>query len=183
MHLEPDPALGDDRADIAAADDAERLAGDLDPHEAVLLPFAGMGGGIGGRQLTGQCKHQRNRMFGRRDRIAERRVHHDDAFARGRRDIDIVDADAGTADDLQPVGGPDQLLRHLGRGADRQAVIIGDRRKQRLLVLAELGQVVDRHAAILKDLDGGRRQLVGYENAGRHDGLLQTVKRHGAGQR
>ena len=43
VHLEADAARGDDRADIAAADDAERLAGDLDAHEAVLLPLAGMG--------------------------------------------------------------------------------------------------------------------------------------------
>jgi hypothetical protein len=43
MHLQADAARRDDRADIAAADDAERLAGDLDAHEAVLFPLAGLG--------------------------------------------------------------------------------------------------------------------------------------------
>ena len=36
------------------------------------------------------------------DRIAERRVHHDDAALGGGRHVDIVDADAGPADDAQP---------------------------------------------------------------------------------
>ena len=46
----PTPRVGDDRADIAAADDAERLAGDLDAHEAVLLPLAGLRRGVGLRE-------------------------------------------------------------------------------------------------------------------------------------
>ena len=56
-HLQPDGALGDDRADIAAADDAERLGGDLDAHEAVLLPLAGLGGDVGGGNLAGDREH------------------------------------------------------------------------------------------------------------------------------
>ena len=94
-------AVGDDRADIAAADDAERLAGDLDAHEAVLLPLAGLGRGVGLRDLARQREHQRDGVFGGGDRIAERRVHHDDAARRRRRDVDIVDADAGAADHLE----------------------------------------------------------------------------------
>ena len=79
LHLQPVRAVGDDRADIAAADDAERLAGDLDAHEAVLLPLAGLGRGVGRGNLAGKRKHQRDRVLGGGDRIAERRVHHDDA--------------------------------------------------------------------------------------------------------
>ena len=45
LHLQPERAVGDDRADIAAADQAERLAVQLDAHEAVLLPLAGLGRG------------------------------------------------------------------------------------------------------------------------------------------
>ena len=81
MHLQADAARRDDRADIAAADDAERLAGDLDAHEAVLLPLAGMGRGVGLRDLAGQREHHRDGMLGGGDRIAERRVHDDDALA------------------------------------------------------------------------------------------------------
>ncbi len=47
LHAQATAAVGNDRADVAAADDAQRLVEELDAHEAVLLPLAGMGGGIG----------------------------------------------------------------------------------------------------------------------------------------
>ena len=40
-------------------------------------------------------------MFGCGDGIAERRVHHDDALCGRRRNIDIVDANAGATDDSE----------------------------------------------------------------------------------
>ena len=52
----------------------------------------------------------------------------------------------------------------LGGGADGQPVIVADDGEQLLLVLAEIGQVVDIDAADLEDLDGGFGQLVGNEN-------------------
>ena len=52
LHAQAERAVGDDRADIAAADHAQRLAGDLDAHEAVLLPLAGLGRGIGLRNFA-----------------------------------------------------------------------------------------------------------------------------------
>jgi hypothetical protein len=100
LHAQAERAVGGDRADIAAADHAQRLAGDLDAHEAVLLPLAGLRRGVGLRNFTRQRQHQRDGVLGGRDRIAERRVHHDDALGGGRRDLDIVDADAGAADHL-----------------------------------------------------------------------------------
>ena len=99
--LRPERPVGDDRADIAAADDAERLVEELDAHEAVLLPLAGMGRGVGFGDLAGERHHQRDRMLGGGDGIAEGRVHDDDAARGGGRDVDIVDADAGAADDLE----------------------------------------------------------------------------------
>jgi hypothetical protein len=76
--LRPMRAVGDDRADIAAADDAQRLGVELDAHEAVLLPLAGLGRG-GRRPGSGgpEREHHRDGVLGRGDRIAERRVHHD----------------------------------------------------------------------------------------------------------
>jgi len=160
MHLQADGARRDDRADIAAADDAERLAGDLDPHEAVLLPLAGMGRRIGLRYLPGEREHHGDGVLGGRDRIAKRRVHHDDAATRRRGYVDIVDADAGASDDFQPGRGTDQLLRHLGGGAHREAVILIDDFQQLVLVLAEIRQVVDVDAVISKDLDGAGGEFV-----------------------
>ena len=40
VHAEADAALGDLAADVPEADHAQRLAGDLDTHELLLLPHA-----------------------------------------------------------------------------------------------------------------------------------------------
>ena len=129
---------------------------------------------VGLRQFARQREHQRDRVLGRRDRIAERRVHHDDAAARRGGNVDIVDADAGAADHFEIGRGSDQLLGDLRRRADGEAVIAADDFEQCFLVLAEIGQIVDLDAAILEDLDGGGGKLVGNENAGRHCGLLEN---------
>jgi hypothetical protein len=84
---------------------------------------------------------------------------------RGGRNIDIVDADAGAADDLEVGRCSDQLFRDLGGRADGEAVILADDFGELVLVLAELGQVVDLDAAILENLDGGGGEFVGNENA------------------
>jgi hypothetical protein len=89
-------------------------------------------------------------VLGGGDRIAEGRVHHDDAARRGGGDIDVVDADAGAADHLQPLGALEDLRRHLGRRADGEAVILADDLGEPILVLAEIGLEVDLDAAVLK---------------------------------
>ena len=132
LHLEAQRAAGDDRADIARADQAQRLAGDFDAHEAVLRPLAGLGLGIGFGDLAGEREHQRDGVFGGGDRVAERGVHHHDALRRGGGDIDVVDADPGAADDLEVGGGVEDLLGHLGRAADREAIILADDRRSAL---------------------------------------------------
>ena len=173
LHAQAERAVGDDRADIAAADHAQRLAGDLDPHEAVLLPLAGLGGGIGLRNFARQRQHQGDGVFGGGDRIAERRVHHDDALGRGGGNLDIVDADAGAADHFQPRRLLDDFRGRLGGGADREAVIIADDLGELFLVLAEIGLEIDLDAAILEDLHGGGRQRVGNENLGFGHGVFR----------
>jgi hypothetical protein len=52
--------------------------------------------------------------LGRRDRVARRRVHDDDAALGGGVDVDVVDADPGAADDLEERGRRDHLGRDLG---------------------------------------------------------------------
>src|ERR1700740_3229264 len=56
---------------------------------------------------SGICRpgqHERERVLGCGDRIAEWRVHHDDAASGRRRNVDIVDANAGAADHFQVAG-------------------------------------------------------------------------------
>jgi len=45
--MQAEAAIGTRSSRYAAADDAECFAGDLDPHEPVLLPLAGLGRRIG----------------------------------------------------------------------------------------------------------------------------------------
>ncbi len=168
LHLQADGAVGDDRADIAAADDAERLGENLDAEKLVLLPFAGARRSVGLGDLPRQRQHQRDGVFGGGDRIAERRVHDDDAARGGGRNIDIVDADAGAADHFEAVGLFQKLGGDLGGGADGEAVEAVDRRGKLVLVLAEIGLEIDLDAAILEYLDGGGRQRIGDQNAGAH---------------
>ena len=179
-HAQAERAVDHDRADIAGADHAERLAGDLDAHEAVLLPLAGLRRGVGLRDLPREREHQGDRVLGGGDRIAERRVHHDDALGGRGRDVDIVDADAGAADHLQVLRLLQDLRRHLGGRADREAVEIADHLGELVLVGAELGLEIDLDAAILEDLHGGGRQRIGDENARGHGDVLSRNRKRGS---
>ncbi len=107
-------------------------------------------------------------MFCRCDGVAEWCVHDDDTAARGGRDVNIVDADAGAADDLEVGRGFDQLFGCLGGRADGQAIVIADDFSKLVLVLAELRLEIDFDATITENLDGGFRQFVGYEYARCH---------------
>ena len=179
FHLQAERAVGDDRADIAAADDAQRLAEDFHAEKFVFLPLAGAGRAVGFRNLPSQRQHQRDRMFRGRDRIAEWRIHHNDA-ARGRGcDVDVVDADAGPADHLQALGVLQQLARDLGRGAYCQPVEAVDGRGQLVLVLAEIRLELDVEAAILENRNRSRRQRIGNKDSRRHAFVLSG--RAGAG--
>ena len=123
-------------------------------------------GRFGLRDLAGERQHQGDGVLGGRDRIAERRVHHDDALGRGGGDLDIVDADAGAADHLEVGRLVEDFRGRLGRGADRKAVIVADDLGELVLVLAEIGLKVDLDAAVFEDLNGCRRERIGNENFG-----------------
>ena len=165
-------AVGDDRADIAAADHAERLAGDLDAHEAVLLPFAGLGRGVGLRDLRAPAPASC-------------------AMACSAVVIELPNGVFITMMPLAVAAGMSTLSTpmparpitfrflafsssfggDLGRRADGEAVVVADDRGELLLVGAELRLEIDLDAAILEDLHGGVGECVGNENFGGH-GIL-----------
>src|SRR5213595_2479944 len=97
-------------------------------------------------------------MLGGRDRIAERRVHYDDAFRGRGGNVDIVDANAGTADYLQVLRLLQNLRRHFGGGADCESVKAADDLGELLLVGAEFRLEIDLDPAIHEDLYGGGRE-------------------------
>ena len=156
-HVQANRARGDDRPDSAAANDAEHLAGDLDTHETVLFPFAGLGRQIGLGNLAGEREHQCDRMFGGGDRIAKRRIHHDDAFRGGGGNVDIVDADSRAADHFQPLRALEKFGGDLRRRTNGKAIETADDAGELVLVLAEARLKIGLDAALLEDGDGGGR--------------------------
>ena len=168
FHLQADRPVDHDRADIAAADHAERLVGDLHSHEAVLFPLAGLRGGVRLRDLPRECEHQRDRVLGRGDRIAERRIHDDHALGGRGGNVDVVDADTGAPDHLEPLRLLQNLGGDFGRRTDRQPVELTDDLRKPLFVGAELRLEIDLDAAILEDLNSGGRERIGDENVGGH---------------
>ena len=84
--------------------------------------------------------------------------------------VDVVEADTGAGDDLEPVGGGQRLGVHLGRGAHQDRVDVGDRGQQ----LRAVGAVAVSDLEVRAErLDGGGAQLFGDENDGAvsHSGL------------
>jgi hypothetical protein len=115
-------------------------------------------------------------MLGSGDRIAERCVHHDDATRGGGRNLDIVDADAGAANDLELGCLLQQLGCRLGGGADGQTIIVANHGGEPVLVLPQRGVKGHVNAAILEDLHGGGGQGVGNENAGSGHGHASLLE-------
>jgi hypothetical protein len=112
-------------ADPAEAHDPEALAGELGAGEGLPVPLLGLHRGVGRRDVPREREHEADRELGGRERVAARRVHHEDAAPRRRREVDVVDAHAATADHLQALRRLDDLGVHLGAAADEDRVVGG----------------------------------------------------------
>ncbi len=126
------------------------------------LPSLGRSVGLG--QLAGEREHQRDRMLGGGDRVAEGGVHDDHAARRGSGNIDIIDPDARAADHLQPGRGVEDRLGDLGRAADREPVIVADDRGE--LVGGLAGDFVHLDPALAEDFGGLGVHFVADEDFG-----------------
>ena len=113
VHAEALRALGDELADAAEAEDAERLVEQLGARELAALPLACAQALVRLRDVAGEREQQRERVLGRRHDVRLRRVGDDDPALGGGRDVDVVDADAGAADGLE--------VGRLARGRRRSA--------------------------------------------------------------
>ena len=112
VHAEAARARGDELADAAEAEHAERLLVDLDAAELRALPLAGGQRAVRLRDVAGEREHQRDGVLGGGDDVRLRRVGDDDAALGGGLDVHVVDADARAADHPQVVA----------RGSIRSAV-------------------------------------------------------------
>ena len=132
FHLERASTLGDGNADTAEADDAERLAGDLRAHVLVAVPLAFEQALVGRGDVAREREHQRDRVLGGAERVAGRRVHHDDAPARGSGFVDVVGANAGTHDRLEPAIAFERFGRDLHAAAADRPVELRERLAERV---------------------------------------------------
>ena len=160
MHLQADGAIGHDRADIAAADDAQRFAENLDAHERF---FSHLPAWVEA-SAAGICRASANISAIACSAVVielPNGVFITMTPLRGcRRNIDIVDADAGAANDFQVFVAFQDLGRDLGGGADGQTIEIADDRSEFRLVFTETGLKFDSDAAILENGDGRWRESI-----------------------
>ena len=113
VHVKGEGALCNAAADASHADDAERLAAQLDTDIRLAVPLPPLHGLIRRRDIARHREHHRHRVLRRRNRIAARRVDDDNAAFGRRLHIDVVNADTRPADDLQIFRARDHVRRHL----------------------------------------------------------------------
>ena len=141
---------GDVGADLAQADHAQLFLVELITHIGFAIPAAGHGAGVGMGHVPRQRQHQGQGVLGRRDRVALGRIDHDHATLGGSRHINVVDSNAGAANDAQLGGGLNDVCGHLGARTDHQGVVVADDRLQLFrwqagahIHLGHLGEDVD----------------------------------------
>ena len=124
------PGTGGDRlADLAKADDPQGPAAELDAGELAPLPFAAPERRVGGGDPAGDRVEEGERVLGRGDRVAGRRVDDDDPGPGRRIEVDVVHADPGAADDDEPATGRDELGVDLDLAPDDERVVVGQDRR------------------------------------------------------
>src|SRR3546814_16864045 len=105
-------------SDLALADDAELLAADLEGVGRRLDPAAAMAGGVLLRNAAQEQDGFGQYQFGHRTGIGVGRVEYRDTALAGGVQVDLVGADAETADGDQLLGRIEDLFGELGARAD-----------------------------------------------------------------
>src|SRR5262249_14356203 len=158
------------------ADDAERLARDLSPKELAAVPLAGFHRRVSRGDVAGDGEQERDRVLRGRDSVATRRIHDDDAAARGRGDVDGIGADPGTNDAAEFTGALEYVCSDSCAGADDGAVGGAEGRGQ--VGALQAGPVVDVDARAAEDVEAGGFELVADQDA-RHRALGGESKSDG----
>ena len=100
-HVESACALGNQRADAAEAQDAERFAGKLDAFPLAALPAPRGECAMSLRHVAGNGQDQRHGVFGGGKHVGLRCIHHHHALFGGRFNVDVVQPDARASNDYQ----------------------------------------------------------------------------------
>jgi len=159
LHPEPERAARHLGADPAETDDAEDLAEELHPLQAILLPAAGLQGDVGGGEPAGQRQQESHRVLRHRGGVAAGRVHHDHAAPGRGIHVDRVDAGAGPSDDFETPARLDDGGGHLGGAADDEPLVLADALDQ--LALRERADHLDVEPVLAKRVDADGLEPVG----------------------
>ena len=115
-------ALGKELADVAEAHDADGFAIDLDAFEGRALPLALAKRLIRRRHLARGGQEQGDGLLAGGVDVGGRRVDDHDSTLGGGWDVNVVQANASTADDLQVLCGGQNLRVHGRGGADEERI-------------------------------------------------------------
>ena len=112
-------------------------------------------------------------MLGRAERVAGRRVHHHDAEPRGGGVVDVVGADAGPHDRLQPAVALERLGRDLHAAAADGAVELGQGLAQ--VVALEAGaDFVGQCRARRQQIETFLRERIENDDRGHDDRVMRV---------
>ena len=173
-HPEAGRARGDERSDAAEPDQADRLSGQLDALPPRALPPAVDQIGVRLRDVARLREQQRECLFGRRDDVGLRRVHHHHAAPRRFLDVDVVQTDAGARDDLEVGRRREDRRGHL-RGAPDHEGVVG-RNLRGKIALREVGAHVYLEV-LAQQLEALFRQGLGHQDPHRLSALPETPAR------
>ena len=118
--------FGNAAADAANADDAKSFALYLNAIEGFAVPFAFLNGLMSLWNVACHSHHHSNSVLGSCHGVAFWGVEYDNAFSGSGGDINVVNANAGAADNLQTGRGFDNLFGYFGHAAGYQAIVIVD---------------------------------------------------------
>ncbi len=113
-------------ADRTVTDDTQLLAADFEGVGRAFDPAATVAGSVLLRDAAQQQDRFGQHQLGHRTGVGVRRVEHGDTALASSVEVDLVGADAETADSDQFLGAVEDLFGQLGARADADEVGIGD---------------------------------------------------------
>ena len=125
-HVQAEGPAGHLGADATEADDAQDLAPDLHAHEVAATPLAALEGGVRLGDVAGEGEDKGNGVLGGGHGVARGGVDDGDAASCGGFQVDVVDAHAGSAHDLEVRPGFQDVGGDLGVAADDEGFAVGD---------------------------------------------------------
>ena len=103
-------------------------------------------------KVARECHHQRNRVLGCGDGVAERCIHYDHAGGSRGRHIDVVHADTRSSHHRQCLRRFDHIGSDLRCGAHRDAMVVTDNLEQ--VFLAQAGPDIGFNSTLPENLEG-----------------------------